>query len=189
MLLADGMSVVYASRLLGRRLPERVAGIDLMHAILDQGRHRGTRFYCLGATGEVLERAIERMKAEHRGVVIAGSHHGYFGPDEEGQIVEDIRRARADVVFVAMSSPKKEQFLARWLDRMGVPVCHGVGGSFDVLAGKVKRAPRLWQRLGMEWLYRVLQEPRRMWRRYAETNTLFCWMVLTELFRRGTSRT
>ena len=83
-----------------------------------------------------------------------------------------------------MSSPKKECFIARWSEQIGVPVCHGVGGSFDVLAGKVRRAPLAWQRLGLEWLYRVKQEPRRLWRRYLVTNSVFCALVLSELLRR-----
>src|SRR5205814_7727401 len=87
------------------------------------------------------------------------------------------------ILFVAMTSPKKEEFLARWSQVMCVPVCHGVGGSFDVLAGKVRRAPERWQRLGMEWLYRVVQEPRRMWRRYLVTNTIFCGMVARAMLK------
>ena len=162
MILADGMSIVAASRLLRRGLPERVAGIDLMNRILRRASRRGYRVYCLGATEEVLAAAIERMKADNPGVMIVGSHHGYFSEEQEARIVDDIQAARPDVLFVAMTSPKKELFLARWSAEMGAAVYHGVGGSFDVLAGKAKRAPAIWQRLGLEWLYRVIQEPRRM---------------------------
>ncbi len=185
MILADGMAVVWACRLLGRRLPERVPGVDLMHRMLARGAERGYRVFCLGATEEVLSVAVKRMKREHPGVVIAGYHHGYFDPDQEPDIVEKIRARRPDILLVAITSPKKERFLARWSEEIGVPVCHGVGGAFDVLAGKVKRAPQAWQRLGLEWLYRVVQEPRRMWRRYLVTNTLFCYMVLSELLGRN----
>jgi N-acetylglucosaminyldiphosphoundecaprenol N-acetyl-beta-D-mannosaminyltransferase len=185
MILADGMSVVYAARLLGRRLPERLAGIDLMQRMLDRSRVRGYRVFCLGARQEVLAKAVERMRADHPGLVIVGQHHGYFRRQDEPVIAEQIRASRADILFVAITSPKKEQFLARWSARMEVPVCHGVGGAFDVLAGVVRRAPVLWQRLGLEWLYRVVQEPRRMWRRYLTTNTVFCLLVGRELLGWG----
>ncbi|MBN1511121.1 MAG: WecB/TagA/CpsF family glycosyltransferase [Phycisphaerae bacterium] len=181
LVVADGMGVVWASRILRASLPERVPGIDLMMRMLEQGAGRGYRVYCLGATPEVVSTVVERIGQQFPGVVVAGSHHGYFKDEEEARVASEIRSASADILFVAMTSPKKERFLARWGDEMNVPVCHGVGGSFDVLAGKVKRAPALWQRLGLEWLYRVVQEPRRMWRRYLVTNTVFGWMVLRAL--------
>jgi N-acetylglucosaminyldiphosphoundecaprenol N-acetyl-beta-D-mannosaminyltransferase len=187
MILADGMAVVWAGRVLRRRLPERVAGIDLMESILARGARQGYRVFCLGATQEILDETVARMQQRYPGIVVAGRHHGYFQPEDEPRLVEQIRASRADVLFAAMSSPKKEQFLARWADDMGVPVLHGVGGAFDVMAGKVKRAPILWQRLGLEWLYRVVQEPRRMWRRYLVTNALFCWLLAREFFRPSAS--
>jgi N-acetylglucosaminyldiphosphoundecaprenol N-acetyl-beta-D-mannosaminyltransferase len=177
-LLADGASVVWASRLLGDPLPERVAGIDLMLAMLARGAKRGHRFYCLGATRDVLDRAVDRMQADFPGVQVVGRHDGYFSNDQEEVVAQAIAAARADVLFVAMTSPKKENFLGKWSSRLHVPVCHGVGGSFDVVAGKVARAPRAWQRLGLEWLYRVLQEPRRLWKRYLVTNTAFIALVV-----------
>ncbi|MDI9585252.1 MAG: WecB/TagA/CpsF family glycosyltransferase [Acidobacteriota bacterium] len=185
MILADGMSVVWASRLLRQQLPERVAGIDLMLAMLDRGRRMGWRVYCLGAAQDVLDTAVARMEAAYPGIAIVGRSNGYFERADEARIAAAIRAARPDILLVGMTSPKKEEFLARWFEELEVPVCHGVGGSFDVLAGKVKRAPAGWQRLGLEWLYRVLQEPRRMWRRYLVTNALFCGMLLREIAGRG----
>ena len=182
-ILADGISVVWASRLLGLPLPERVAGIDLMNAILTRGQSRGYRVYCLGATQEVLEKATARIVADHPGISLVGFRNGYYGPDEEATVAREIAAARPDVLLVAMASPRKEGFLARWSDRLGVPVCHGVGDSFDVLAGKVQRAPQMWQQFGLEWLYRLKQEPGRLWRRYLVTNTLFLGMFLLELVR------
>jgi N-acetylglucosaminyldiphosphoundecaprenol N-acetyl-beta-D-mannosaminyltransferase len=179
-ILADGVPVVWASRLVGDPLPERVAGIDLMLEILRRGAHRGYRIYCLGATREVLDRAVDRMLAEFPGIAIVGRRDGYFSADEAEAVAAEIAAARPDVLFVAMTSPKKENFLRRFAPHMDVPVCHGVGGSFDVLAGKVRRAPAAWQRLGLEWLYRVLQEPRRLWKRYLVTNTRFCAMVFSQ---------
>lgn len=183
LILADGMAVVWACRLLGQHVPERVPGIDLMERLLERSAERGYRVYCLGATEEVLGRAIQRMRERFPGVQITGQHHGYFSAEDEHEVITDIVRSQADILFVAMTSPKKEHFLARWSDRMAVPICHGVGGSFDVWAGKVRRAPVYWQKMGLEWLYRVIQEPRRMFRRYAKTNVLFCGLLLRELFR------
>ena len=184
LILADGLPVVWASRLLGRPLPERVAGIDVMYGMLRRGNENGYRVYCLGASEGVLAAAVGRITVKYRHVRVVGHHHGYFTPAEEPVIVAAIAGAQPDILLVGMSSPKKERFLARWSDQLGVPVCHGVGGSFDVLAGKVQRAPLAWQRLGLEWLYRVKQEPRRLWRRYLVTNTLFCAIILSELVRR-----
>lgn len=186
-IFADGMAVVWASRILGQALPERVAGIDLMDALLAKGSQRGWRVYLLGATEEVLAAALATFAGRYPGVEFVGSRHGYFTADEEPEIVAAIAASRPDVLLVGMTSPFKEQFIARWNDSLGVPVCHGVGGSFDVAAGKVRRAPEHWQRAGLEWLYRVVQEPRRLWRRYLVTNTLFATMVLLEAARRYTT--
>ena len=181
LVLADGMSVVWASRLLGRGLPERVAGIDLMTGILERGRKLGYRLYLLGATAEVLEEATANICSRFPGIQVVGRQHGYFSAAEEPEIAARISAARPDVLLVAMSSPRKEHFMARWGSELEVTVLHGVGGSFDVLAGRVRRAPALWQRLGLEWLYRVVQEPRRLWRRYLVTNTVFLCQVTKAL--------
>ena len=181
--LADGMSLVWASRLVGRPLPERVAGIDLMFRLLERAAEKGHRVFCLGATPEVLAAAVGRFRARHPQLIVAGTQHGYFGVEEEPRVAQAIAASRADIVFIAMTSPRKEQFLAQWSRQLDVPVWHGVGGSFDVAAGKVARAPILWQRLGLEWLYRVKQEPRRLWKRYLVTNTLFARLLLREWLR------
>lgn len=184
LILADGAPIVWASRLLGCPLPERVAGIDLMVGMLRRGDENGYRLYCLGAREDVLAAAVARITTEYRHLRLVGHHHGYFTPQEEPGIVATIASAQPDILLVGITSPKKERFVARWSDQLGVPVCHDVGGAFDVLAGRVRRAPLAWQRLGLEWLYRVKQEPRRLWRRYLVTNTLFCAIVLSELVRR-----
>jgi N-acetylglucosaminyldiphosphoundecaprenol N-acetyl-beta-D-mannosaminyltransferase len=184
LILADGIAVVWSSRLLGRSLPERVTGIDLMMGILDRGNLRNYSVYCLGATEEVSRGVAGQLALRYPGVRLAGRHHGYFSEADEPVLVDEIAAARADVLFVAMVSPKKEKFMAQWIERLDVPVCHGVGGSFDVFVGKVARAPEKWQRAGLEWLYRLKQEPRRLWRRYLVTNTLFIGMVFVELWRR-----
>jgi N-acetylglucosaminyldiphosphoundecaprenol N-acetyl-beta-D-mannosaminyltransferase len=178
--LADGAAVVWASRLLGQPLPERVAGIDLMMEMLRAGAARGHRVYCLGAAENVLRCAVDRILSDFPGIRVVGLRNGYFGPEDEEAVAREVAASQPDILLVAMTSPKKEHFLGRWSQHMRVPVCHGVGGSFDVLAGKVQRAPLTWQRMGLEWLYRVLQEPRRLWRRYLFTNAAFCTMVISE---------
>lgn len=189
-ILADGMSVVWAGRLLRQPLPERVTGIDLMMNILSRGNKKGYRVFCLGATEEVLGKVVEKISSDYPNVKVVGRRNGYFTEDEAQNVAVEVAASGADVIFVAMTSPKKEKFLARWSADMKVPVCHGVGGSFDVMAGKVDRAPEIWQKFGIEWLYRVKQEPLRLWRRYLITNTIFCAIVLREIgrniFRKGT---
>lgn len=181
LLLADGQSVVWASKMLRRPLPERVAGIDLFEALLDLAHIRGYRVYFLGAKPEVLATMQERALVRWPGLKIAGSQHGYFAPDSSAQIAQAITDSTADMVFLGMTTPAKEIFLGTYADRLGAPVLHGVGGSFDILAGVTERAPLSWQRYGMEWAYRIHQEPRRMWKRYLTTNTIFVGLVLREL--------
>lgn len=176
----DGMGVVWGARLLGHDVPERVAGIDLFCALLALAAEKGLPVFLLGATDDVVKAVVARIKVEYRGIVIAGAHHGYFWDDEES-IVNLIRDSGARLLFVAITSPKKENFINQWGERLGVDFVMGVGGSFDVLAGKVSRAPVWMQRSGLEWFYRVLQEPGRMWRRYLKTNFAFLIMMLKRL--------
>jgi N-acetylglucosaminyldiphosphoundecaprenol N-acetyl-beta-D-mannosaminyltransferase len=186
---ADGMAVVWASRLCGQPLPERIAGIDLFQRLLELSEGQGHSVYLLGARQDVLDTLCARLSESFPNLKIAGTRNGYFDDDQAGAITDSINASGADMLFLGMSTPKKEIFLASQADRLAPYVCHGVGGSFDVLAGKTRRAPRLWQRLGMEWFYRVLQEPRRMWRRYLVTNTAFIFLTIREMFRRGSART
>ncbi|MDI6692888.1 MAG: WecB/TagA/CpsF family glycosyltransferase [Anaerosomatales bacterium] len=178
---ADGQSIVWAGRLCGVPVPERVAGIDLMQRLLRVAESRGWPVYLLGARGEVLNVCIERIRALHPRLVVAGAHHGYF--DDAAAVAEDIRRSGARVLFVGISSPKKEFLLADHLAEMGPVFAMGVGGSFDVIAGVTRRAPRWMQVAGLEWLYRLIQEPRRMWRRYLVGNVRFAWLVAQEWWR------
>lgn len=189
LILADGMSVVWASRILGQPLPERVTGIDLMMEILKLSGPRPIRVFFLGATQEVLDEVCRKVRQEFRGVEIAGAHHGYFDPSDDRTVANLIIQSNADVLFVAMTSPKKERFLAQWSREMKVPITHGVGGSLDVLAGKVRRAPKFWQRVGLEWFFRLKEEPRRLWKRYLVTNTLFCFLVIEQFVGQIVRRT
>jgi N-acetylglucosaminyldiphosphoundecaprenol N-acetyl-beta-D-mannosaminyltransferase len=180
----DGMGIVWGARLLGVPLRERVTGIDLMLALLAMSEREGFRPYILGAEPAVLQTACEAIKAKHPHLTFAGTHHGYFSNEEAPEIVESIRSCNADLLFVAMSTPRKEQFLHRYRDELGVPFLMGVGGSVDVIAGKVKRAPTWMQSLGLEWLFRTCQEPRRMWKRYVTTNSAYAWLLMRALMSR-----
>ncbi len=177
---ADGQPIVWASRLLGRPLKQRVAGIDLFHALIQRAARRRLRVFLLGAEPEILEKTAQVLRAREPALKLAGWRHGYWPPAEEPSVAQMIREARPDILFVAISSPKKELFLDRWKDDMRVPFVMGVGGTFDVVAGKVKRAPRWMQRCGLEWLFRLLQEPRRMWRRYLVDDPVFLVLLWRE---------
>jgi len=181
--LADGLPVVWLSRLQGTPLPARVAGIDVMMALLEAADRKRQRVYFLGAKPAVVAKVVEIVRRDYPGVDVAGFRDGYFSPEQEEEVANDIRNSCSDIIFVAISPPKKEIFLGKWGDFMGVPVCHGVGGSFDVVAGATKRAPAWMQKCGMEWFYRFMQEPRRMWKRYLVTNTMFLWLSVVEIIR------
>lgn len=182
---ADGMPVVWASRLLGQPLKERVTGIDLFFALLARAESRGWRVYFLGARQAVLDEVVARAQARHPRLAIVGARNGYWAPDEEGAVAADIAAARAQLLFVAISSPTKERFLARHQATMRVPFAMGVGGTFDVMAGLTRRAPRWMQRIGFEWFYRFLQEPRRLFRRYFIDDMQFFVLLGKALLTRG----
>lgn len=183
LLLADGQSLVWASRLLRRPLPERVAGIDIFEQLLALADSEGRSIYLLGARQDVLDKLVHRIGERFPSLKIAGARNGYFHTNESAEVAEAIRTSGADMLFLGMVSPKKEIFLGSYGASLDVPVLHGVGGSFDILAGETKRAPLVWQRMGMEWAYRLLQEPRRLWWRYAATNTQFLALLLLEVMR------
>ena len=174
---ADGMGIVWGAKLLNVPIPERVAGIDLFWNLLELGQEKNYSVYLLGATQEVVSELNNRIAREFPNLKVAGYHHGYFWEEEEA-MVESIAKSNADMLFVAISSPKKEIFISKWREQLGVKFVMGVGGSFDVKAGKVKRAPIWMQKSGLEWLYRLLQEPRRMFRRYMVSNGKFLWLLL-----------
>jgi N-acetylglucosaminyldiphosphoundecaprenol N-acetyl-beta-D-mannosaminyltransferase len=181
----DGMPVVWASRLLGKPLKERVAGVDLFEALMRRSAERGWRVFLLGARAEVVAAVAETYRRRYPALVIAGWRDGYWqGEAEEAQVAEQVRASGADLLFVAIGSPRKEQFLGRWQGLMRIPFAMGVGGSFDVAVGRVKRAPRWMQRAGLEWFYRFLQEPRRMFHRYFIEDMAFVWLLIKEAAHR-----
>jgi N-acetylglucosaminyldiphosphoundecaprenol N-acetyl-beta-D-mannosaminyltransferase len=182
---ADGMPVVWASRLLGKPLKERVAGVDLFEALMRRAGEKGWRVFLLGAREEVVSKVADTYRRKYPRLVLAGYRNGYWkGEAEELDVVRQIRDSRADLLFVAISSPKKEQFLGRYQAEMKIPFAMGVGGTFDVAIGRVKRAPVWMQKSGLEWFYRFLQEPRRMFRRYFIEDMAFIWLFIKEAARR-----
>ncbi len=188
LILADGMSVTWASRMLtGVRL-QRVAGIDLMEALVARAAERGYRLYFLGAKQEVLDRMLDVFLTRFPHLVVAGSHHGYFKREDEASLAETIRATSPDILFVGMGTPAKEYWIDRCYVAAGAVVTMGVGGSFDVHSGVVRRAPQWMQRLGLEWFYRLLQEPRRLWRRYLTTSSIFVGEVFVRSMRRPFAR-
>ncbi len=182
----DGMGVVWGARMLGYKVPERVAGIDLFYELNKTAEDKGFPVFFLGATEEVANKAAKNMQSRYPNLKIAGYHHGYFWDDEEA-VVQEIKKSGAKLLFVAITSPKKERFINRWREQLGVTFVMGVGGTLDIVAGKTERAPRWMQQAGLEWFYRLAQEPGRMWKRYLSTNSRFAWLLLQEKFKRSPS--
>lgn len=181
---ADGMAVVWASRLLRRPLPERVTGCDLMEKLVDRAAARGYKVFFLGAKPEVLDATVDTLVKKHDPAILAGKHHGYFTPEEAPTIARMIAASEANILFVAMTSPLKEIFLDTYKRELSnVNMIMGVGGSFDVVAGKVQRAPLWMQDAGLEWFYRFIQEPKRMWKRYLVGNARFMALTMREMFK------
>jgi N-acetylglucosaminyldiphosphoundecaprenol N-acetyl-beta-D-mannosaminyltransferase len=183
----DGMGIVFALRMFGRGCGgvQRASGVDLMDALLAHCAATGRRPFILGAEHDVLHRAAAIAVARYPGLEFAGLQDGYFGPDEEAGIVDAIWASNADCLFVAMPTPKKERFLHRHGNALAIPFTMGVGGAVDVLAGVVSRAPGWSQRWGLEWLHRLIQEPRKMARRYIGTNLRFALILLAVVIRAG----
>ncbi len=180
----DGMPVVWASRLLGKSLKERVAGVDLFEALVERSAEKAWRVFFLGAREEVVQAVKDLYGRKWPRLQVAGYRSGYWNPQEEAGVVRLIADSRPDLLFVAISSPQKEQFLGRYQAEMKVPFAMGVGGAFDVVIGKVKRAPMWMQRWSLEWFYRFLQEPGRMFRRYFIDDMYFFWLLFKELSSR-----
>lgn len=162
LVLPDGIGVVYAAKILGQPLSGRVPGCDFADALCAWMAANGKMLYLLGAKPGVAEQAAENLKKAHPGLLVCGTHDGYF--QEDGPVVQDIRAANADVVFVCLGAPKQENWMIEHGAQTGASFLIGLGGSLDVFAGTVKRAPAVWQKLGLEWLYRLMKQPSRIGR-------------------------
>lgn len=176
--IADGFGVVLGSKILGHPLPERIAGYDLMCDLLESGNQKGWSAYFLGAKPEVVQKAVSNIKRDYPNLAIAGYHDGYF--KESVDICNQIKQAKPDLIFVALGFPKQEKWIYENYTNFDKGVFIGVGGSFDVLAGTVKRAPIIWQKLNLEWLYRLIQEPSR-WRRMLVLPVFVIQVILEKL--------
>lgn len=188
--LPDGMPLVWASRLYGRPIPERVSGPDFFLALSRVAAARGYRFFFLGAGAGVAERLARNLRSLAPGLEVAGTYtppFGAFTDDDDRRMAEAVNAARADVLWVGMTAPKQEAWLLRMAPRLRIRLGVGVGAAFDLLAGRVPRAPAWLRAAGLEWAFRLAMEPRRLWRRYLVGNAGFCAGVLAELWR-GTPR-
>jgi len=177
----DGAGLLWAARRLKQPFPERVPGVELVAQLVRMSHERGYRLYFVGAAPGVAQRAAHALQQSFPNAQIVGVDHGYFHPDEEPAILKRIAAACPDVLLVGMGMPRQEKWIARHKERLGVPVSVGVGGSFDVYGGVVRRAPRWMQRYGLEWLWRLLHDPRKI----AKVRNLprFVWLVWHESHR------
>ncbi|PLP55792.1 glycosyltransferase [Mesorhizobium loti] len=181
MVNVDGKGVLWGARLCGVALPERVANYDIMINLFGLSAERGYKPFLLGAEQYVLDAVAARLAKDYPNLVVAGRRNGYFKPEDEAEIVAAINASDADCLFVAMPTPYKERFLKRYRHELKPSFVTGVGGGFDVYGGKVARAPVLVQEAGLEWVFRLVQEPRRLWRRYYDTNTVYAGLLFREL--------
>lgn len=171
--IPDGIGVLWAGKILGRPFPQRVTGVDLLVRLVEEAARRGWKVFLLGAEPGVAEEVAAGWEKRWPGLQVVGCHHGYFKEADEGMVVEKVAAAGPDILFVAMGSPRQERFIGNNRTALCVPVCMGVGGSFDVVSGKKKRAPVWMQKLGMEWSYRLFLEPSRVLRMSALPRFMF----------------
>jgi len=158
----DGAGILWASKHLGTPLPERVSGVDMVQKLCERGAETGHKPFLLGAAPGIAEEAAYALQQKYPGLQVAGTHHGFFAPEESDALVRKIRECKPDMLFVAMGQPRQEKWIRENMEAIGVPVSMGVGGTFDVLSGRVKRAPVWMQRSGLEWIYRLARNPRKI---------------------------
>ncbi len=172
----DSSGILWACRRLGQPLTERVSGVEIVERLCELSPQRGYKLFFFGAAPGIAESAAEKMRAKYPGCQIVGTRDGFFKPEDEPEIVEQVRAANPDVLCVAMGIPKQEKFIDRHRAALGIPVMIGVGGTFDVFSGTVKRAPKWMQRANLEWLYRLYKNPRKIGK--VMTLPRFVWMTL-----------
>ena len=187
LVVADGQPLIWCARWFGPALPERVPGIDMVEPVSERAAREGRRVYLLGATEEIAAAVAQRLR-ERFGNLHIEYADGYFTKEQAPARADRIRASGADILFVGMGVPRQEAFIEEQWHRLGVGMAIGVGGSLDVLAGVRTRAPNWVQKIGMEWFFRLIQEPRRLFMRYLVTNSQFCWLILCALLKRVRSR-
>ena len=192
LVLADGMSIVWAGRWVGAILPGRVGGPDLMEALCEEATHKNHRIFLLGSTDENLDDLAHVLKTEFSQIQIAGTYSPPFcerlTDTETNKIMELLKVSKTDILFVSMSAPKQERWISENLHRLPVPVNIGVGAAFDFLSGKIPRAPLWMQNSGLEWAYRLYREPRRLWKRYLLGNFVFLFSLILQMVKVKFSR-
>lgn len=177
-LTADGKSIVWASKILGKTIKERISGIDLMQKLVHQASLNNHKVYLLGAKEEIVSKVARNYNNQFQYPIITNYRNGYFKEEEEEEIIDSIRKSEAQYLFIGITSPFKEQFISRHRSSLSnIPFIMGVGGSFDVISGTIQRAPLWMQNFGLEWFYRLSQEPGRLWKRYLYSNSLFIYFV------------
>jgi N-acetylglucosaminyldiphosphoundecaprenol N-acetyl-beta-D-mannosaminyltransferase len=184
MVVGDGVSIALATRVLGLPWKGRVTGVDLTQRILTDGMRIGLKVFYLGATADIVSRLVRLTAERYTGVQVVGWQDGYYDRANDGPLIERIRASGAQVLFVGMPTPYKEIWLHKNLERLGVRLAIGVGGTFDVMTGQVRRAPVWMQRSGLEWLWRMILEPRKMWKRNVVYNSRFLYLLLREKLKR-----
>ncbi len=185
--IADGMPLVWISKLFKKPIPERIAGADLFEEMCRISSDKGYKFFFLGSTEETLAKIFSNLKERFPSLKIVGAHSppfkNEFNEEENLEIINKINDARPDILWVGMTAPKQEKWIYRNLDKLDVKVAIGIGAVFDFVAGRVKRAPKWMQRSGLEWFWRLIHEPRRLWKRYLIGNTVFMWLLIRELIK------
>jgi N-acetylglucosaminyldiphosphoundecaprenol N-acetyl-beta-D-mannosaminyltransferase len=161
LVVPDGAGIVWAANYVGNPVVERVTGFDLLHRLMRLGESKGWRVYMLGASSEMIEAAVRNLKLQYPGLQLVGYRDGYFQAEDDADVIENIRAHHPDILLIGRSADKQEPWIAKYKQQLQIPVIMGVGGSFDVLSGKLKRAPRIFRKLRLEWFYRLLQEPWR----------------------------
>lgn len=186
--LPDGVPIILASRMMGTPLPQKLSGSDMVPALCARAAEDGFSVYFLGGTPGTADRTAELMRERHPALKVSGTCCPDYGferdPEKQQRVIEDLRRTQPDICFVALGSPKQEYWMADHYRDAGAIIYMGVGATFDFMSGRVRRAPRLFQRIGLEWLWRVAMEPRRLWRRYLVEDLVFFKIFARQLQRR-----
>lgn len=162
LIIPDGVGTLLAAKINGIEIKEKIAGIEVMNMLLEEAKESGFKVFLLGAKEETLVTCKEKIENDYKGINIVGSNNGFFDLDNCNDLIEKINESKADIIFVAMGAPRQEIFIEKYKDKLCCKVFMGVGGSFDVMAGNVNRAPKFMINIGMEWLYRVAKEPWRI---------------------------
>lgn len=181
LVLADGKPLLPFARRLGIYLSSRVNGTDLMEKLMAVSEKEKFRIYLLGAKQDILERCVKNIRKKHPNIQIVGYRNGYFSKNKIKDIIQQINTSHPDLLFIGMGTPQKELFAYENKDKLRVSIVQGAGGNFDVFAGLTKRAPKWMQNYGLEWLYRILQEPRRLFWRYFSTNLAFLMIYVKQI--------